>query len=62
MLDATPEVIRFAQALERVCINTVESGKVTKDLALMIGPDTPYLTTEAFLDELDRGLQHAAGL
>ena len=62
MLDATPEVIRFAQTLEWVCVNTVERGKVTKDLALMIGPDTPYLTTEAFLDELDRGLRHATGL
>ncbi|MGH3782662.1 MAG: NADP-dependent isocitrate dehydrogenase [Pseudonocardiaceae bacterium] len=58
-LDATPELIRFAQTLERVCIETVESGKMTKDLALVIGPDTPFLTTEAFLDELDRGLRHA---
>ncbi len=62
MLDATPEVIRFAQTLEWVCINTVERGHMTKDLALLIGPDTPFLTTEAFLDELDRGLRHAAGL
>jgi isocitrate dehydrogenase len=62
MLDATPEVTQFAQILEWVCINTVERGKVTKDLALMIGPDTPYLTTEGFLDELDQGLRHATGL
>jgi isocitrate dehydrogenase len=62
MLDATPEVTRFAQTLEWVCINTVESGKMTKDLALLIGPDTPFLTTEEFLDQLDRGLRHAIGL
>ncbi len=58
-LDATPEVTRFADILERVCIDTVESGKMTKDLALLVGPDTPFLTTEAFLDELDRGLRQA---
>jgi isocitrate dehydrogenase len=61
-LDATGEVTRFAQTLERVCIDTVESGKMTKDLALLIGPATPFLTTEAFLDELDRGLRQAMGL
>ena len=58
-LDSTPEVTRFAQTLERVCIGTVESGKMTKDLALLVGPETPFLTTESFLDELDRGLQDA---
>jgi isocitrate dehydrogenase len=62
MLDSTPEVTRFAQTLESVCVHAVESGKMTKDLALLIGPDTPFLTTEAFLDELDRGLRHATGL
>jgi isocitrate dehydrogenase len=45
--------------LEKVCINTVESGKMTKDLALLVGPDTPFLTTEDFLGELDRGLRQA---
>jgi isocitrate dehydrogenase len=40
----------------------VESGKMTKDLALLAGPDTPFLTTEEFLDELDQGLRHATGL
>ncbi|MGH3549857.1 MAG: isocitrate/isopropylmalate family dehydrogenase, partial [Pseudonocardiaceae bacterium] len=60
-LDETAEVTRFAQTLERVCIDTVESGKMTKDLALLVGPDTPYLTTEGFLDELDQGLRHAMG-
>jgi isocitrate dehydrogenase len=60
-LDATPAVTQFATTLERVCIDTVESGKVTKDLALLIGPDTPILTTEAFLNELDQGLRQAVG-
>jgi isocitrate dehydrogenase len=55
--DATPEVVRFADALEKVCVETVESGKMTKDLAVLIGPDQPYLTTEAFLDALDAGLK-----
>ena len=58
-LDATPEVTRFAETLEQVCIHTVESGKMTKDLALLVGPDTPFLTTEAFLEELDRELRQA---
>ena len=58
-LDATPEVIRFAETLEQVCIRTVESGKMTKDLAMLIGPGTPFLTTEAFLDEVERGLREA---
>jgi isocitrate dehydrogenase len=56
-LDATPEVTRFAQTLEQVCVRTVESGKMTKDLAMLIGPDAPFLTTEAFLDEVERGLR-----
>ena len=60
-LDATPEVIRFAQTLERVCIDTIESGTMTKDLALLIGPATPFLTTGDFLDELEAGLRHAMG-
>jgi isocitrate dehydrogenase len=58
-LDATPEVIRFAETLEQVCIRTVESGKMTKDLAMLIGQGTPFLTTEAFLDEVERGLREA---
>ncbi|MEO8242977.1 MAG: NADP-dependent isocitrate dehydrogenase, partial [bacterium] len=44
-MDATPEVTRFAETLERVCVETVESGKMTKDLALLIGPDQPFQTT-----------------
>jgi isocitrate dehydrogenase len=55
-LDETPEVTEFAQTLEDVVITTVESGKMTKDLALLIGPDQPYLTTEEFLAALDTNL------
>ncbi|HXR43362.1 MAG TPA: NADP-dependent isocitrate dehydrogenase, partial [Pseudolysinimonas sp.] len=56
-LDGTPEVTRFAETLERVCVETVESGRMTKDLAILIGKDQPWLTTEAFLDALDAGLR-----
>ena len=55
-LDGTPEVTGFAEALEQVCIETVESGKMTKDLALLVGPDQPWLTTEEFLASLDENL------
>ncbi|HEX5402294.1 MAG TPA: NADP-dependent isocitrate dehydrogenase [Pseudonocardiaceae bacterium] len=58
-LDSTPEVVGFAETLERVVIETVESGKMTKDLALLIGPDQPWLTTEEFLGALDENLQKA---
>ena len=56
-LDGTPDVTRFAETLERVCIETVEAGKMTKDLAILIGPDEPFLTTEGFLDALDAELR-----
>ncbi|MGZ4594445.1 MAG: NADP-dependent isocitrate dehydrogenase [Actinomycetes bacterium] len=55
-LDGTPEVTAFAEALEQVCVETVESGQMTKDLALLVSPDQPYLTTEDFLGALDEGL------
>jgi len=55
-LDGTPEVTAFAEALEDVVIKTVESGKMTKDLAGLIGRDQPWLTTEAFLAALDENL------
>jgi isocitrate dehydrogenase len=58
-LDGTPEVTQFAETLERVCIETVESGKMTKDLALLVGEDTPFLTTEEFLAALDENLRAA---
>jgi isocitrate dehydrogenase len=57
-IDDTPDVVRFTETLERVCIDTVESGKMTKDLATLIGPDQAWLTTEAFLAALDEELQH----
>ena len=56
-LDDTPEVTRFAETLEHVCVDTVESGKMTKDLAMLIGPTEPFLTTEGFLDALDEELR-----
>jgi isocitrate dehydrogenase len=54
--DATPDVEQFAQQLEQVCIDTVESGFMTKDLAILIGDDQPWLTTGQFLDKLDENL------
>jgi isocitrate dehydrogenase len=59
-LDGTPEVTGFADTLERVCVETVLSGKMTKDLALLVGGDMPYLTTEQFLAALDDNLRAAA--
>jgi isocitrate dehydrogenase len=56
-IDGTPEVEDFAHTLERVCVDTVEAGQMTKDLALLIGPDQPWLTTERFLDALDERLK-----
>jgi isocitrate dehydrogenase len=56
-MDGTPDVTAFAETLERVCIEAVEQGEMTKDLALLISRDTPWLTTEDFLDALDRRLQ-----
>jgi isocitrate dehydrogenase len=58
-LDGTPAVTAFAETLERVCIETVEEGKMTKDLALLIGPDQPWQTTQDFLASIDENLQKA---
>jgi len=58
-MDDTPEVTSFAQTLERVCVETVQSGKMTKDLALLIGPDEPWQTTQEFLASIDENLQAA---
>ncbi len=55
--DDTPDVVRFAQELEAVCIETVESGHMTKDLAILIGPDQPWMTTQQFLNRIDENLQ-----
>jgi isocitrate dehydrogenase len=56
-LDGTPQLTAFADTLEQVCVATVESGKMTKDLALLVGGDTPYLTTQEFLSALDENLR-----
>jgi len=58
-MDGTPEVSEFAETLERVCIETVESGKMTKDLARLIDADHPWQTTQEFLESIDENLQKA---
>ena len=58
-LDNTPKVAEFAKTLERVCIETVESGKMTKDLALLISKDAPWLNTQDFLAAIDDNLKKA---
>ncbi|MBJ7286204.1 MAG: hypothetical protein RJB29_659 [Actinomycetota bacterium] len=58
-LDNTPKVAEFAKTLERVCIETVESGKMTKDLALLISKDAPWLNTQEFLAAIDENLKKA---
>lgn len=57
--DEAPDVMNFAQTLEKVCIDAVESGNMTKDLAILVGPDQGWLTTQRFLTKLDEGLQAA---
>ena len=58
-LDDNTDLKRFAETLEKVCISTVEDGSMTKDLALLIGPDQPWLSTTGFLDKVDENLQKA---
>jgi isocitrate dehydrogenase len=58
-MDETPEVVEFAETLERVCVETVESGKMTKDLALLVGGDQDFLTTQEFLGAIDENLKRA---
>ena len=60
-IDGTPEVGKFAKTLEETCIATVESGQMTKDLALLIGPDQTWLTTEGFLEAVATNLEKAMG-
>jgi isocitrate dehydrogenase len=60
-LDGTPAVTEFAHKLEEICVGTVESGQMTKDLALLIAPDAPWLTTEEFMNALDNNLAKALG-
>ncbi|PIW29327.1 MAG: isocitrate dehydrogenase (NADP(+)), partial [Rhodospirillales bacterium CG15_BIG_FIL_POST_REV_8_21_14_020_66_15] len=55
--DGTPDVAKFAETLEKVCVATVESGSMTKDLAILIGPDQGWLTTQKFLEVLDGNLK-----
>ena len=57
--DNTPDVTAFAETLEKVCIETVEAGYMTRDLSVMIGPDQPWMTTQGFLAKLDENLQMA---
>ncbi len=59
LLDGTPEVTKFAETLERICIETVESGAMTKDLALLIGPEQPWMTTEKFFEAVRANLDKA---
>ena len=56
-LDNNPKLAEFAETLEKVCIETVESGKMTKDLALLISPDAPWLNTQQFLDAINENLK-----
>ena len=60
-LDGTPEVTKFADDLEKICVATVESGKMTKDLALLIGPDQNWLTTEGFFEAIVENLDKKMG-
>jgi isocitrate dehydrogenase len=59
MLDQTPAVTGFAKTLEEVCVQTIENGQMTKDLALLVSQDTPFLTTQEFLAALDGNLRKA---
>ncbi|GAA0634529.1 MAG: isocitrate dehydrogenase [Sphingomonadales bacterium RIFCSPHIGHO2_01_FULL_65_20] len=59
--DETPEVVRFAETLERVCIETVEQGSMTKDLAILIGPDQAWMTTEQFFEAIRVNLEKEMG-
>jgi isocitrate dehydrogenase len=58
-LDGTPDLAHFAETLEKVCVDTVEAGFMTKDLALLVGPDQAWLSTEGFLDKVDANLKIA---
>jgi len=59
--DDTPDVIRFAETLERVCVATVEQGKMTKDLAILVGPDQAWMTTEQFFEAIRQNLETEMG-
>jgi isocitrate dehydrogenase len=55
--DNTPDVTKFAETLERVCVKTVEDGHMTKDLAILIGPNQPWMTTEQFFEQVRANLE-----
>ena len=57
--DNTPDVVRFAETLERVCVETVEGGQMTKDLAILVGPEQAWMTTEQFFEAIVRNLEAA---
>ena len=61
-LDGTPDVTHFGETLEKVCVDTVEAGDMTKDLSLLVGPDQKWLSTEGFLDKIDANLKKAMKL
>ncbi|HEV2544850.1 MAG TPA: NADP-dependent isocitrate dehydrogenase [Methylobacterium sp.] len=58
-LDGNADLAKFAATLEKVCVDTVEAGHMTKDLALLVGPDQKWLTTNGFLDKVDENLKAA---
>ncbi len=60
-LDGNDKLIRFAETLEKVTVDTIEAGFMTKDLALLVGPDQPWLSTTGFLDKIDENLKKAMG-
>jgi isocitrate dehydrogenase len=60
-MDGTPDVVKFAETLEKVCVDVVQSGKMTKDLAILISAKQPFLTTEAFMDAVDGELKQRLG-
>jgi isocitrate dehydrogenase len=60
-MDDTPEVVKFAETVEEICIKTVETGCMTKDLALLIGPDQSWMTTSQFFDKVDENLKARLG-
>ena len=59
--DSTPDVVTFADTLERVCVDVVESGRMTKDLSTLIGSDHPFLSTDEFMSAIDEELRTQMG-
>ena len=57
--DDTPDVVKFAETLERVCVETVEGGEMTKDLAILVGPEQAWMTTEQFFEAIVHNLEAA---